>query len=136
MLGCIPEILLLLLTPIYKYICMSNARCHACHICPNDIYDKYHIHHIMAVCMSIWVSKEALRPKTISKLINKCFRAYPVTWFVLCIFRISFKYFRPIQNFTNILQMQLINLNLVLFYLFNWITKTDGRDKKEVIKYF
>ena len=28
MVGCIPEVLTLLLTPILKYICMSNARCH------------------------------------------------------------------------------------------------------------
>ena len=29
----IPEVLILLLTPILIYICMSNAICHVCHIC-------------------------------------------------------------------------------------------------------
>ena len=42
MVGCIPEVLTLLLTPILKYICMSNARCHICQIC-----------HICHLCMVI-----------------------------------------------------------------------------------
>ena len=33
MVGCIPEVLTLLLTPILKYICMSNVSCHKCQIC-------------------------------------------------------------------------------------------------------
>ena len=33
MVGCIPEVLTLLLTPILTYICMSYAICHVCHIC-------------------------------------------------------------------------------------------------------
>ena len=43
--GCILEVLTLLLTPILKYIGISNARCHICHIC-----HIWHIRHIWHVC--------------------------------------------------------------------------------------
>ena len=44
MVGCIPEVLALLLTPKLKYMCMSNARYHICqiwHIWYYDIYEMY-----------------------------------------------------------------------------------------------
>ena len=33
MVGCIPDVLMLLLRPILKYLCLSYARCHVCQIC-------------------------------------------------------------------------------------------------------
>ena len=47
MIGCSPEVLTLLLTPISTYVCMSNARrhsCQKCHIC--------HLWHIWQVWCS------------------------------------------------------------------------------------
>ena len=44
MVGCIPEVLTLLLTPILTYLYMSYARCHVCHIC--QICHIWHIWHV------------------------------------------------------------------------------------------
>ena len=97
MVGCIPEVLMLLLTPILKYICMPNERCHVCHIC-----HKWHIWHIwhtwhMAFDMHIYVNmgvKRSVRTlgmqPTILDILQNCFQGrklkYPVSWFFLCIF--------------------------------------------------
>ena len=70
MVGCIPEVLTLRLTPILKYMHMPMARCHM-----SDMsYMTYKtfmtcmvLWHTPYVCMSIWVSKEALGPQECSK---------------------------------------------------------------------
>ena len=54
MVGCIPEVLTLLLTPILKYICMPNARCYICHLCHNMPYmTGMVLWHTPYVCMTI-----------------------------------------------------------------------------------
>ena len=50
MVGCIPEVLMLLLTPILTYLCMSYAKCHVCHM-----FEICHIRHIRHVwCSDIY----------------------------------------------------------------------------------
>ena len=44
MIGCIPEGLTLLMTPILTYVCMSNAWCHRCQKC--HICHIWHIWHV------------------------------------------------------------------------------------------
>ena len=44
MVGCIPGVLTLLLTPIMTYVCMSYDICHVCHIC--QICHIWHIWHV------------------------------------------------------------------------------------------
>ena len=49
---CIPEALTLLLTPILKYICMLNDRCHIRKYVINDIYDISDMWHLaFGMCM-------------------------------------------------------------------------------------
>ena len=50
MVGCIPEVLTLLLTPILTYLWVSYARCHVCHTCQiSHICQICHIWHIWHV---------------------------------------------------------------------------------------
>ena len=73
MIGCIPEVLTLLLTPISTYVCIKmpdgiDVRNFIYVI--NDIYDIYDIHdiwHLKCIYMSIWVSKEVLGPQECSQ---------------------------------------------------------------------
>ena len=55
MVGCIPKVLVLLLTAILKYMCISNVV-----FVKYDIYDMYGALTKPYVCMSICMSKEAL----------------------------------------------------------------------------
>ena len=93
--GCIPEVLTLHLTPILKYIFMSNARCHICHIC--HIWQIWHLCHL-AFDTHIYVNmgvKRSVRTSgtqpTILNILKNCLQGpkleYPVSWFFLCIFQ-------------------------------------------------
>ena len=62
MVGCIPEVLMLVLTPILTYIYMVYVK-----NVIYDIFDTYDIWHMTYINMSIWVSKEALEPQECSQ---------------------------------------------------------------------